>query len=190
MLCQYRSWWQGIISRRDGGSSGDSSLSAAERLKALSGKLRSGPANIALTTWTTIRALPPPTTTVHSTLTGGCNHVDALARKLRHEAAMAAEVDDAAVGVVLQRGRIQIPRSQVRLPAIERSRAAEKLCVLSRACVLTFVCSRADDLIPEENPVVLQAIKRLPPKEAYDRVFRMRRAFQVGIKYQELKGKN
>lgn len=38
---------------------------------------------------------------------------------------------------------------------------------------------RADDLIPEENPVVELAIKRLSTKEAYDRVFRMRRAFQV-----------
>jgi len=38
---------------------------------------------------------------------------------------------------------------------------------------------RADDLIPEESEVVLLALKRLPPKEAYDRVFRMRRAFQV-----------
>lgn len=27
---------------------------------------------------------------------------------------------------------------------------------------------------------MLLALKRLPPKEAYDRVFRMRRAFQVG----------
>jgi ubiquinol-cytochrome c reductase subunit 7 len=40
-------------------------------------------------------------------------------------------------------------------------------------------CYRADDLIPEESDVVLQAIKRLPPKESYDRVFRLRRAFQV-----------
>ncbi|KAK5159635.1 hypothetical protein LTR04_004973 [Oleoguttula sp. CCFEE 6159] len=37
---------------------------------------------------------------------------------------------------------------------------------------------RADDLIPEESETVLLALKRLPPKEAYDRVFRMRRAFQ------------
>jgi ubiquinol-cytochrome c reductase subunit 7 len=42
---------------------------------------------------------------------------------------------------------------------------------------------RADDLIPEENPTVLLALKRLPPKEAYDRVFRMRRAFQVGFAF-------
>ncbi|RMZ77508.1 hypothetical protein DV737_g4326, partial [Chaetothyriales sp. CBS 132003] len=38
---------------------------------------------------------------------------------------------------------------------------------------------KADDLIPEENAVVQLALKRLPPKEAYDRVFRLRRAFQV-----------
>ncbi len=38
---------------------------------------------------------------------------------------------------------------------------------------------RADDLIPEESEIVQLALKRLSPKEAYDRVFRMRRAFQV-----------
>lgn len=37
----------------------------------------------------------------------------------------------------------------------------------------------ADDLIAEENDVVQEAIKRLPPKVAYDRMFRMRRAVQV-----------
>ncbi|KAL2359887.1 hypothetical protein RJZ56_007268 [Blastomyces dermatitidis] len=37
---------------------------------------------------------------------------------------------------------------------------------------------RADDLIPEENDTVQLALRRLPPKEAYDRVFRIRRAFQ------------
>ncbi|TLD22530.1 ubiquinol-cytochrome c reductase complex 14 kDa protein [Venturia nashicola] len=45
---------------------------------------------------------------------------------------------------------------------------------------------RADDLIPEESEVVLLAIKRLPPKEAYDRVFRMRRAFQCSLSHQLL----
>jgi hypothetical protein len=39
--------------------------------------------------------------------------------------------------------------------------------------------SRFDDLIPEESENVQKAIKRLPAKEAYDRVFRIRRAFQV-----------
>ncbi|KAI1935348.1 Cytochrome b-c1 complex subunit 7 [Ophidiomyces ophidiicola] len=38
---------------------------------------------------------------------------------------------------------------------------------------------RYDDLIPEENDVVQTALKRLPPKEAYDRIYRLRRAFQV-----------
>jgi ubiquinol-cytochrome c reductase subunit 7 len=38
---------------------------------------------------------------------------------------------------------------------------------------------RADDLIPEESELVQRALKRLSPKESYDRVFRMRRAFQV-----------
>ncbi len=38
---------------------------------------------------------------------------------------------------------------------------------------------RFEDLLPEENEVTQLALKRLPPKEAYDRVFRLRRAFQV-----------
>ncbi|KAG9695035.1 hypothetical protein KCU95_g4698, partial [Aureobasidium melanogenum] len=45
---------------------------------------------------------------------------------------------------------------------------------------------RADDLIPEESETVLLALKRLPPKEAYDRVFRMRRAFQCSLSHQLL----
>ncbi|GAQ07843.1 cytochrome b-c1 complex subunit 7 [Aspergillus lentulus] len=42
---------------------------------------------------------------------------------------------------------------------------------------------RFDDLIPEESDVVQTAIKRLPPKEAYDRVFRIRRAFQCSVSH-------
>ncbi|PLN75809.1 ubiquinol-cytochrome c reductase complex 14 kDa protein [Aspergillus taichungensis] len=42
---------------------------------------------------------------------------------------------------------------------------------------------RADDLIPEESETVQKALKRLPPKEAYDRVFRIRRAFQCSISH-------
>lgn len=38
---------------------------------------------------------------------------------------------------------------------------------------------RYEDLLPEESEVMQLALKRLPPKEAYDRVFRLRRAFQV-----------
>ncbi|KAH8821137.1 cytochrome b-c1 complex subunit 7 [Xylogone sp. PMI_703] len=45
---------------------------------------------------------------------------------------------------------------------------------------------RQDDLIPEESDLVLQALKRLPPKEAYDRVFRLRRAFQCSLAHQLL----
>ena len=41
---------------------------------------------------------------------------------------------------------------------------------------------RADDLIPEESELVQRALKRLSPKESYDRVFRMRRAFQVHLR--------
>ncbi|KAL5342525.1 cytochrome b-c1 complex subunit 7 [Aspergillus crustosus] len=42
---------------------------------------------------------------------------------------------------------------------------------------------RIDDLIPEESETVQTAIKRLPPKEAYDRIFRIRRAFQCSISH-------
>ena len=42
-----------------------------------------------------------------------------------------------------------------------------------------LMTTSADDLIPEETETVQKALKRLPPKEAYDRVFRIRRAFQV-----------
>ncbi|KAI9827044.1 MAG: hypothetical protein M1819_007036 [Sarea resinae] len=45
---------------------------------------------------------------------------------------------------------------------------------------------KADDLIPEESETVLLALKRLPPKEAYDRVFRLRRAFQCSLAHQLL----
>merc|ERR1739841_177981 len=45
---------------------------------------------------------------------------------------------------------------------------------------------RADDLIPEEDEIVQQALKRLSPKESYDRVFRMRRAFQCSLAHQLL----
>ena len=45
---------------------------------------------------------------------------------------------------------------------------------------------RADDLIVEENENVIKALKRLPPKEAYDRVYRLRRAFQCSTAHQLL----
>ncbi|OJJ87102.1 ubiquinol--cytochrome-c reductase subunit 7 [Aspergillus glaucus CBS 516.65] len=42
---------------------------------------------------------------------------------------------------------------------------------------------RFDDIIPEENDVAQAAIKRLSAKESYDRVFRIRRAFQCSISH-------
>ncbi|KAL5120529.1 Cytochrome b-c1 complex subunit 7 [Pleosporales sp. CAS-2024a] len=45
---------------------------------------------------------------------------------------------------------------------------------------------RADDLLPEENDVVQTALKRLQPQEAYDRVFRLRRAMQLSMSHQLL----
>ena len=41
-------------------------------------------------------------------------------------------------------------------------------------------------MIPEESPEAQLALKRLSPKEAYDRVFRMRRAFQVYFNRQDM----
>lgn len=38
-----------------------------------------------------------------------------------------------------------------------------------------------DDLIPEENEVVYEALKRLTDKEMFDRTFRLRRAVQLSI---------
>ncbi|KAK4188049.1 cytochrome b-c1 complex subunit 7 [Podospora australis] len=40
---------------------------------------------------------------------------------------------------------------------------------------------KADDLISEENETVLKALRRLPPKESYDRIYRIRRATQLSL---------
>ncbi|KAK3996678.1 cytochrome b-c1 complex subunit 7 [Cladorrhinum sp. PSN332] len=45
---------------------------------------------------------------------------------------------------------------------------------------------RADDLISEENETVLKALRRLPPKEAYDRIYRLRRATQLSLQQKVL----
>lgn len=45
---------------------------------------------------------------------------------------------------------------------------------------------RADDLIVEENEDVLKALKRLPPQESYDRVYRLRRAMQCSVTHKLL----
>ncbi|KAF3491924.1 ubiquinol-cytochrome c reductase complex protein [Arthroderma uncinatum] len=49
---------------------------------------------------------------------------------------------------------------------------------------------RFDDLIPEENDTVQLALKRLPPKEAYDRIYRIRRAVQCSVEHQLLPEKD
>ena len=46
-----------------------------------------------------------------------------------------------------------------------------------------------DDLIPDESEIVQEALKRLTPKEYYERLFRFRRAINSSIKKEEL-GKN
>ncbi|RWA09257.1 hypothetical protein EKO27_g5835 [Xylaria grammica] len=45
---------------------------------------------------------------------------------------------------------------------------------------------RADDLLVEENEDVLKALQRLPPQEAYDRVYRLRRAIQCSVTHKLL----
>ncbi|KAI1817354.1 cytochrome b-c1 complex subunit 7 [Poronia punctata] len=45
---------------------------------------------------------------------------------------------------------------------------------------------RADDLLIEENEEVLKALSRLPPQEAYDRVYRIRRAVQCSVSHKLL----
>ncbi|KAI8633713.1 14 kDa subunit of cytochrome bd ubiquinol oxidase [Xylariaceae sp. FL1651] len=45
---------------------------------------------------------------------------------------------------------------------------------------------RADDLIAEEDEDVVKAVSRLPPKEAFDRIYRLRRAIQCSVAQQLL----
>ncbi|KAF2967105.1 hypothetical protein GQX73_g6480 [Xylaria multiplex] len=44
----------------------------------------------------------------------------------------------------------------------------------------------SDDLIVEENEDVLKALQRLSPQEAYDRVYRLRRAIQCSVTHKLL----
>ncbi|KAH8171390.1 ubiquinol-cytochrome C reductase complex 14kD subunit domain-containing protein [Sarocladium implicatum] len=45
---------------------------------------------------------------------------------------------------------------------------------------------RYDDLLEEERPDVAGALKRLSPKESYERVYRIRRATQLSIQHKLL----
>lgn len=51
--------------------------------------------------------------------------------------------------------------------------------------ILIGLCS-ADDLISEENETVLKALSRLPAKDNYDRIYRLRRATQLSLQHKLL----
>lgn len=51
---------------------------------------------------------------------------------------------------------------------------------------LSIVGLMRDDLLPAENPVVQEALKRISDKEAFDRTFRLRRAVQLYMSHSEL----
>lgn len=105
---------------------------------------------------------------------------------------MAKELADAAGPVVHQRCGLQETWVEVSLNSVEISKG-DRIALSTHSCLWSLAGSacpskprhavadrdRYDDLIPEENDIVQTAIKRLPPKEAYDRIFRIRRAFQV-----------
>lgn len=106
------------------------------------------------------------------------NHVATLLCSVRHEAPLDHALGPAAQQVVPQQRRIQAARSEVRNIGMPGERP------LGRGDIVNMeeradTADRADDLIPEESELVQRALKRLSPKESYDRVFRMRRAFQV-----------
>jgi hypothetical protein len=96
-------------------------------------------------------------------------HVSTIPRTIYQITSVAEAVDGATCQLVRQCTRIQKAWIEVSLPPHLLSSVAGSL----------LMARRADDLIPEENDTVQLALKRLPPKEAYDRVFRLRRAFQV-----------
>lgn len=96
-------------------------------------------------------------------------------------------------GVCLRRDRLCtiLPHNPIRVPSrlMTNNQSITPLLLRSntlanRDCFFSFFSpDRADDLIPEENHTVQLAIKRLPQKEVYDRVFRMRRAFQCSLSH-------
>ncbi|KAI8618803.1 ubiquinol-cytochrome C reductase complex 14kD subunit-domain-containing protein [Chytriomyces sp. MP71] len=49
---------------------------------------------------------------------------------------------------------------------------------------------KMDDLIPDEGPIVQEALRRLPPSEIQERLFRYRRAYSLSIVQQELEAKD
>ena len=95
------------------------------------------------------------------------HHVCSPFRQICLEATVAEEMDDAACRMARRCSRLQ----ETRFDFIR--------ALFATPFIDSHVGLRYDDLIPEENDTVQLALKRLPPKEAYDRVFRLRRAFQV-----------
>ena len=43
-----------------------------------------------------------------------------------------------------------------------------------------------DDLVPEDHPLVQEALSRLSEKEIFDRTFRMKRATELSFRHEEL----
>lgn len=109
------------------------------------------------------------------------NHVGTVARRVHREETVVEALDDAIGQLVRRCCGIQETRPQVIIHSSHVRKWSGELrhSISTRELELTLRNSRADDLIPEESDTVLLALKRLPPKEAYDRVFRLRRAFQV-----------
>jgi hypothetical protein len=55
-----------------------------------------------------------------------------------------------------------------------------------RANAMLFLITRYDDLLEEENEAVQIALKRLSAKEAYERVYRIRRSVQCSYTHKLL----
>jgi ubiquinol-cytochrome c reductase subunit 7 len=45
---------------------------------------------------------------------------------------------------------------------------------------------RHDDLLEDENPIVQEALRRLPPDESFKRAYRVRIAQQCGVTHHDL----
>lgn len=56
----------------------------------------------------------------------------------------------------------------------------------SRVLTLCHLATRYDDLLEEENEAVQIALKRLSAKEAYERVYRIRRSVQCSYTHKLL----
>jgi hypothetical protein len=116
----------------------------------------------------------------HRRHTHNRNHVATLPCSVRHEAPLDDALGPAAQQLVPEQRRIQAARSEVRNIWISWERPLGRRVTVNME-ERADTADRADDLIPEESELVQRALKRLSPKESYDRVFRMRRAFQVHL---------